>query len=70
MRETAERLYERDENFRDLCDEYEVCTETLARFESNRDSADALRREYTALRLRLEGELLRYMDEHHKLGIP
>jgi hypothetical protein len=68
VRETAERLYERDENFRDLCDEYQVCAETLARYESDGGKSDAMRREYTALQLRLEGELLRYMDEQRSVS--
>jgi len=48
--------------FRELCEEYEVCnraTENLARTGSD----EAMLREYKALRLRLEGELLGYMSQ-------
>jgi hypothetical protein len=55
-------LLQRNEDFRDLCEEYEVCSTTCDRLE-HRDSDHALRQEYAALRLRLEGELLRYIEE-------
>jgi hypothetical protein len=53
------RLLERNESFRELCEEYEACaaaTERLA-------ATEAIRKEYEALRLRLEGELLRYIAD-------
>ena len=50
--------------FRELCDEYHVCSETAARMEGAAGAKRAIRDEYVALRLRLEGELLRYMSEH------
>ena len=56
-------LFQNDEVFRDLCDEYQMCDETLMRFET-RSGSESLRREYVALRLRLEGELLRYFSGH------
>ena len=59
LRERVACLFERDEIFRELCDDYEVCAEALARQESNED----LKREYAALRLRLEIELLGYLQE-------
>jgi hypothetical protein len=49
--------------FRELCEEYEVCNraaENLARSGSN----EAMLKEYRALQLRLEGELLGYMSQH------
>lgn len=53
---------ERQESFRELCDEYCACNEILSRLE--RPGAEqSLRIEYGALRLRLEGELLRYIAE-------
>jgi hypothetical protein len=64
VREQVLRLFERDEVFRELCDEYQVCSETAARMESAAGASLALRDEYVALRLRLEGELLRYLVEH------
>jgi hypothetical protein len=47
-------LFEQDQVFRELCEDYESCSQALARRESN----EALRREYAALRLRLQTELL------------
>jgi hypothetical protein len=55
-------LLQRNEDFRDLCDEYEACSATCDRLD-HRDSDHALRQEYAALRLRLEGELLRFIEE-------
>ena len=55
-------LLHRNEAFRDLCEEYEVCSCTCERLERTNED-EALRREYSALRLRLEGELLRFIDE-------
>jgi hypothetical protein len=64
LRDRAVRTFERDLDFRDLCDEYQACAETLASHEGSRRSSEALRREYAALLLRIERELLRYLDEH------
>ena len=63
VREQAGFLFERDEIFRELCDEYQTCSEAEARMDGVRAS-EALRKEYSVLRLRLEGELLRYLGEH------
>ena len=60
------RLFASDEDFRDLCGEYEACAATVARLASGDPSFDAIRREYRALQRRLEGELLRYVDEHRE----
>ena len=59
LRERVACLFERDDIFRELCDDYETCAQALSRQERNED----LRREYSALRLRLETELLGYLDE-------
>ncbi|HEY5809357.1 MAG TPA: hypothetical protein VIT67_15390 [Povalibacter sp.] len=57
------RLLMRHAIFRELCEEYQACTAVLQRL--TRTSADeSMRSEYTALSLRLEGELLRYIGEH------
>ena len=64
VRERAELLFERDEPFRELSEEYQVCTDAAARLEGGGRANEALRKEYGALRLRLEGELLRYLSEH------
>jgi hypothetical protein len=53
---------EKQDSFRELCDEYFACTEALARLERPGSEQD-LRSEYGALRLRLEGELLRCIAE-------
>jgi hypothetical protein len=63
VRAISLELLHRHEAFRDLCEEYEVCTEACERLERSR-SDEALRKEYSALRLRLESELLRYIEEH------
>ena len=59
LRERVACLFERDDVFRELCEDYEACFLALARQESNKE----LRREYAALRLRLETELLRHLEE-------
>ncbi len=58
----AARLFDRDESFRDLCEEYAACAQTLARLESTSPSPAGMRNEYGALLLRLERELLRHME--------
>jgi len=64
LRDHATRLFEEDENFRELCEDYEACASTVARLESSGVPSDALRNEYAALLLRLEREMLRYLEEH------
>jgi hypothetical protein len=64
----AQQLFARDEAFRELCEEYEACNQAAVRFASSGLEQEPLRREYTALRLRLEGELLRYLQEHRGPG--
>ncbi len=59
LRERVACLFERDDIFRELCDDYEACAQALSQQERNVD----LRREYSALRLRLETELLAYVQE-------
>jgi hypothetical protein len=59
LRERVACLFERDETFRELCEDYEACTLALDRQESN----EGLKREYRALRLRLETELLGYLRQ-------
>jgi len=66
LREHAGQLFEEDDIFRELCEEYEVCVDTAARIEGAEKVNRALLDEYLALRMRLEGELLRYMAEHWK----
>ena len=59
LRERVACLFERNEIFRELCEDYETCAEALARL----PASEGLRREYSALQLRLETELLRYLHE-------
>jgi hypothetical protein len=59
LRDQVACLFERDDIFRELCEDYEVCAQALSRQESN----EGLRHEYAALRLRLETELLAYLSE-------
>jgi hypothetical protein len=68
LRDDAVRMFERNENFRDLCDEYEACVGTVARLQSSASSSEDLRNEYTALMLGLERELLRYLEEQATRG--
>ena len=64
LRERVACLFERDDIFRELCDDYETCAQALSRQESN----EGLRHEYAALRLRLETELLGYLQDTHEPG--
>jgi hypothetical protein len=62
LREQVVGLFERDDVFQELCEDYEACFLALAR----RESSDALRSEYAALRLRLETELLGRLGDAEK----
>ena len=62
LRELAAQLFERDEVFREMCDEYQLCHK--AQMTGAAVRARGVREEYVALSLRLEGELLRYLAEH------
>jgi hypothetical protein len=62
--ERVAELFERDEVFRELCEEYRLCSETTSRLAGAEGPSGALRDEYVALTMRLEAELLRYLAEH------
>jgi hypothetical protein len=64
LRDRAAGAFDRDLDFRDLCDEYQACVQTLASHDERPGSSEVVRREYAALLLRVERELLRYLDEH------
>lgn len=64
VQDRAAILFDRDDDFRELCEEYQACTQTVSRLESSGAASAAVRNEYAALRLRLERELLRYLEEH------
>jgi hypothetical protein len=68
LQERASALFARDETFRDMCEDYDTCAETLARLESSPAKPEGLRAEYAALLLRLEGELLRHLGERPRYG--
>ena len=51
-------LFEGDPVFRELCEDYEACTNALAR----PPASAGLRQEYAALQLRLETELLGFLN--------
>lgn len=53
-----------DETFRELCEDYDVCAATLARLHTRYPEPNGMLDEYAALLLRLERELLRYLEEH------
>ncbi len=63
LRSVSLHLLEKHETFHELCEEYEACTEVVERL-THCAADDAIAKEYSALRLRLEGELLRYLSEH------
>jgi len=61
---------EQQDSFRELCEEYWACSQVLERLERP-NAEENLRTEYGALRLRLEGELLRYIAEQSsRAGTP
>jgi len=61
---------EKQDSFRELCEEYWACSQVLERLERP-DAEASLRTEYGALRLRLEGELLRFIAEQSsRAGTP
>lgn len=64
LRQRALRLLESDETFREMCDDHVACAQAVARLDAGGTASDPMRTEYTALRLRLERELLRYLEEH------
>jgi hypothetical protein len=67
LRSLSLQLLERDETFRELCEEHAACTEALERLMRS-GTDEAMRREYSALRLRIEGELLSHLSQHTDAG--
>jgi len=59
LRERAALVFECDPVFRELCDDYEACVNAL----DLQQASLALHHEYSALRLRLETELLGYLGD-------
>jgi hypothetical protein len=67
VRAEALKALARHATFRELCEEYVACTEAAERL-ARTGSDEAIREEYSALRLRVESELLRYIAEHGGSG--
>jgi hypothetical protein len=63
IRQMSQELLKDSESFRELCEEYEACTSVIQRLAHSEADA-ALLSEYSALRLRLEGELLRCISSY------
>ena len=61
LREQVSALYDRDDVFRELCDEYSICLGAVSRAEAL--GSASFRAEYAALQLRLETELLQQLEE-------
>ena len=59
LRDRVACLFERDQLFRELCEDYETCSVAL----SLHDKSQGLQKEYQVLRLRLETELLRFLND-------
>jgi hypothetical protein len=64
LRDRVACLFQRDLVFRELCEDYEACAQALSR----QRASEALGREYAALRLRLETELLGYLNQAEEPG--
>jgi hypothetical protein len=61
LRDRVTALYHLDDVFRELCDEYAICTSAVSRAEAS--GSAGLRAEYAALQLRLETELLQQIED-------
>jgi hypothetical protein len=61
-------IFERNLIFRELCEDYEECLGAIARFGAQHAGSEALCKEYAALKVRLETELLRHLHEDAGLG--
>lgn len=66
VEEQVKQVYAEDEVFRDLCEDYLACTLTVDRMQAADKADGAIRTEYVALQLRLEGEVLRYLAERNR----
>jgi hypothetical protein len=64
LRDRVACLFQRDQLFRELCEDYETCSVAL----SLQDRSQGLQREYQVLRLRLETELLRFLNDAETPG--
>jgi hypothetical protein len=56
------RLFDEDDEFRGLCDDYRDCLAYLARTRAPSATSESLRKEFSALQLRLETELLQCIE--------
>ena len=58
LRARVVSLFDHDPVFQELCDDYEVCTDALAR----QPASAGLRQEYATLQLRILTELLGFLN--------
>ena len=58
LRDRVVSLFDGDPVFRELCEDYEACTDALAR----QPASAGLRQEYATLQLRIETELLGFLN--------
>jgi hypothetical protein len=68
LRDRVACLFDRDEVFHELCEDYGACVAAIVRLEAADSANEPLRTEYAALRLRLETEVLRHLHESTDLG--
>jgi hypothetical protein len=70
LRVQALRLLEEDDEFRELCEEHAECARALERLQIGGHLREQIRDEYASLQLRLQRELLRYLEEHAAAAEP
>ena len=61
LRKQVEQMYAVNEDFRSLCEDYQLCVSTLHRWRTGRDKNQELMEEYWTLRKELEKEVLRFL---------
>ena len=67
-RDTVARLFNDDDSFHELCVDYMECVESERRFAAAGAPAEALHKEYVALKLDLECAILRYIGQFEGLA--
>ena len=66
-KESIKRLFKESENFRNACEDYQVCSEALGHWnQSVSEEAAAPREEYAALLRELEEEILKMLLDSKK----
>ena len=64
LRDRVACHFQKDQLFLELCEDYETCSVALAQ----QKSSQGLQREYEVLRLRLETELLQFLNDDETPG--